>query len=78
MFVFISVSPIFDSWPDFTLRVLGTVHFLRGRGAGGFGGGGGFTQKKNGLKGGPSQKTEGRGGHAKYFSSCRVDMMFYY
>ena len=40
--------------------------------------GGAVTQKK-GLKGGPSQKkTEGRGSHAKYFSSCRVDMMFYY
>ena len=23
------------------------------------------------------KKTEGKGGHAKYFSSCTVDMMFY-
>ena len=60
--------------------MLETVHFLRGGGGGGAGeiGGGAVTQKK-GLKGGPSQKkTEGRGGHAKCFSSCRVDMMFYY
>ena len=51
--------------------VLGTVHFLPG------GGGGAVTQKKA-LKGGHPKKTEGRGGHAQYFSSCRVDMMFYY
>ena len=57
--------------------VLETVHFLRGRGEA-CEIGGAVTQKK-GLKEGPSQKkTEGRGGHAKYFSSCRVDMMFYY
>ena len=57
--------------------VLGTVHFLRGRGDW-WDLGGGVTQK-NGLKGGPSQKTKGgKGGHAKYFSLCTVDMMFYY
>ena len=57
--------------------VLETVHFLRG--GGGAGEIGGAVTQKKGLKGGPSQKkTEGRGGHAKYFSSCRVDMMFYY
>ena len=42
---------------------------------------GGGHPEKNGLKGGASQnKNRGRGGegHAKYFSSCRVDMMFYY
>ena len=48
--------------------------FTRWRGGAGEIGGG-----RSRLKGGPSQKkTEGRGGHAKYFSSCRVDMMFYY
>ena len=41
--------------------------------------GGGVTQKKNGLKGGAIPKNKGReGGHAKYFSLCTVDMMFYY
>ena len=35
--------------------------------------------KKNDLKGGASpKKNGGKGGHAKYFSSCRVDKMFYY
>ena len=37
--------------------------------------------KKKRLKRGAipkKKKTERRGGHAKYFSSCRVDMMFYY
>ena len=44
----------------------------------GFGGGEG-SRKKNGLKGGPSQKTKGgKGGHAKDFRLCTVDMMFYY
>ena len=38
---------------------------------------GGVTQKKRLKRGGHPKKTEGRGGHAKYFSSCRVDMMFY-
>ena len=40
---------------------LGTVHFLRGRGAGEILGGGGHP-KKNGLKGGPSKKNKGKGG----------------
>ena len=40
-------------------------------------GGGGVTQKKRFKRGG-IQKNGGKGGHAKYFSSCRVDMMFYY
>ena len=47
----------------------------------GFGVGGGVvSRKKNGLKGAaiPKKKTEGGRAHAKYFSSCRVDMMFYY
>ena len=57
--------------------VLGTVHFLRGRGGAGEIGGA-VTQKKKGLKGGHPKKNGGKGGHAKYFSSCRVDMMFYY
>ena len=49
-----------------------------------WGGGGwwdlGGSPPKNGFKGGGAipKKTEGSGGHAKYFSSCRVDMMFYY
>ena len=56
--------------------VLGTVHFLRGRGD--CWDLRGVTQEKW-LKRGPSQKKrEGRGGHAKYFSLCTVDMMFYY
>ena len=42
----------------------GTVHFLRGTGAGGIWGGGGHV-KRNDLKGGPSKKI--RGGHVKYF-----------
>ena len=68
------------SWISFTqdaIFSLGTVHFLRGWGgaAGGIKGG---HPPKNGLKGGPSQKNRGKGGHAKYFSSCRVDIMFYY
>ena len=45
----------------FYLVNLGTVHFLRGEL------GGGLTEKKNGLKGGPSKKK--KGGHVKYFSS---------
>ena len=45
----------------------------------GFGGKGGHAKKKNGLKGGPSQKKRREGGvKAKYFSSCRVDMVCYY
>ena len=36
--------------------------------------------QKNDLKGGGAspKKNGGKGGHAKYFSSCRVDKMFYY
>ena len=47
---------------------------------GGLVGFGGVTPKKRLKRGGPSQKNGGKGGggHAKYFSSCRVDMMFYY
>ena len=60
-----SVSPIFDSWPDFTLRVLGTVHFLRGRGAGGIWEGGGH--KKRLERGAIAKKTEGRGGLREIF-----------
>ena len=46
---------------------------------GGLVGFGGVMQKKR-LKRGPIPKKqkEGRGGHAKYFSLCTVDMMFYY
>ena len=58
--------------------VLGTVHFLRGGGGAGEIGGGGGHAKKRLKRGAIPKKTEGRGGHAKYFSSCRVDMMFYY
>ena len=41
---------------------------------------GGSHPQKNGLKGGAIPKKNGGkgGGHAKYFSSCRVNMMFYY
>ena len=35
-------------------------------------GGGGFTEKKNGLKGGPSKKSKGKGRHVKYFSSAKM------
>ena len=57
--------------------VLGTVHFLRGMGDWWDLGG---SCKKKRLKRGPIPKKqrEGRGGHAKYFSLCTVDMMFYY
>ena len=49
--------------------LLGTVHFLRGRGGVGLVGFWGGHAKKNGIKGGPSQKkTEARGGHSKYFN----------
>ena len=50
--------------------------FTRWGGAGEIGGGG--HVKKRLKRGAIPKKTEGRGGHAKYFSSCRVDMMFYY
>ena len=40
---------------------LGTVHFLRSRGGGGWWDLGGHPQK-NGLKGGPSKKIKGKGG----------------
>ena len=39
---------------------------------------GGVTQKKRLKRGAIQKKDRGKGGHAKYFSSCRVDMMFYY
>ena len=38
--------------------------------------GGGHAKKR--LKRGAIQKKGEKAGHAKYFSSCRVDMMFYY
>ena len=59
----------------------GPFIFYEVGGAGGIWGGGGLghANKKNCLKGGPSQKKRREGGgHAKYFSSRRVDMMFYY
>ena len=39
------------------------------------GGGGAVTQNKRLKRGAIPKKTEGRGGHAKYFSSCRVDIV---
>ena len=56
---------------------LGTVHFLRGGGAGGIWG---VTKKKTALNGGPSKKKirEKGGGHVKYFSSdLRWDTFYY-
>ena len=38
----------------------------------------GVTPKKRLRRGAHPKKNGGGGGHAKYFSSCRVDMMFYY
>ena len=65
-----------------TLLPKGPFIFYEAGETGGIWGGGG-SPKKNGVKGGAiPKKTEGRrgggAGHAKYFSSCRVDMMFYY
>ena len=56
---------VFDSALLLTLFfavILGTVHFLRGRGAGGIWGG---HQKKTALKGGASKKNKGKGGSRK-------------
>ena len=60
---------------------LGTVHFLRGRGGGLVGFGGGHRKKKTALKGGgASKKNKGKrgGGHVKYFSNALRWDMFYY
>ena len=63
---------------DRLLTCLGTVHFLRGRGAaGGFWGE--SPKKKTALKGGACKKNKGkRGGHEKYFSNALRRDMFYY
>ena len=55
----------------------GPFIFYEVGGAGGISGGGGSRKKR--LKRGAIPKNRGKGGgHAKYFSSCRVDMIFYF
>ena len=53
-----------------TLLPKGPFIFYEAGETGGIWGGGGHPKKTEGRRGGA--------GHAKYFSSCRVDMMFYY
>ena len=64
--------------PPYFHPIQGPFIFYEVGGAGGIWGGG-VTEKKTALKGGPFKKNKGkRGGHVKYFSNALRWDMFYY